>query len=336
MQKMVNSAGMPKVRDATTNHGKRKLPVKVLVLLSSFRGRSFIDRQIESILGQKAVDLRLVVRDDGSDDDTAALVEAMASIDSRIVLIKGKNIGVVASFFELLKTDEAAGASFVALADQDDIWPPDRLARQLAALAALPSTEPALCYGGFLRVDADGLPMDDRPVLPPLPDKGALLSENQVPGCTMVMNRAGCRIVSASLPPPDRIFAHDWWIEQVIAFIGTVIRVDDVVIHYRQHGANLIGVPSDFGIWRDRLARIRKLRGRHPLLAQVRELHRRFGDRMCAADRALIERFMQAAGGGFGQRLARVLSPDFRRARRSDDLFLRLLLLTGYFRSPAP
>jgi glycosyltransferase involved in cell wall biosynthesis len=308
--------------------------VKALVLLSSFRGRNFIGRQIESILSQEAVDLRLIVRDDGSDDDTASLVEGMAAKDPRIEPVRGTNLGFVGSFFELLKISEASDAPFIAFADQDDIWPPSRLARQLSALSALPSTQPALCFGGFLRIDADGMPMDDQAVLPPLPDKGALLSENQVPGCTMVINRAAHRIISADLPPPDRIFAHDWWVEQVTAFVGVVVRVDDVVLHYRQHSANLIGAPSQFGVWRDRLTRIHKLRGSHPLLGQVRELHRRFGDRMSAADRARIERFMQAAGGNFAQRLAHVFSAGFRRARRSDDVFLRLLLLTGYFRTP--
>lgn len=306
--------------------------MKGVVLLSSFRGQAFIGQQIESILKQEGVNFRLLVRDDGSDDGTVPVVAAMAANDTRIVLKTGRNIGVTASFFELLAMEETAEAQFVAFADQDDVWPPGRLVRQWSALAALPPDEPALCFGAFLPVDSGGIPTVDIPVLPPLPDKGALLSENQVPGCTMALNQAAHRIVSASLPSPDRIYMHDWWIEQVIAFTGTVIRVHEVVLHYRQHGANLIGAPSDLGIWRDRLARIGKLRKRHPLLLQVRELHRRFGDRMATADIARIEEFILAGSGNFGERLARVHSREFRRARRSDDLFLRFLLLTGYFR----
>lgn len=307
--------------------------MKVTVLLSCFRCRSFVAEQIDSILKQAGVDLHLIVRDDGSDDGTADIVRAIAAADSRVTLVEGRNLGVIASFFALLGHEAVADAPFVALADQDDIWPPGRLARQCAALAALPADEPGLCFGSFVRIDDAGTALDDRPIRPPLPDKGALLSENQIPGCTMMLNQAGHAIVRASLPPPERIFMHDWWVEQVIAFTGTIVRIDDVVLHYRQHDGNLIGLPSTLGIWRDRIARIRQLRSRHPLLAQIEELHRRFGDRMEAADRARVERFLRAAGGGWGERLAYAFSSDFRRARRSDDLFLRLLLLTGYFRS---
>ncbi|WP_380872513.1 hypothetical protein ACFB49_34440 [Sphingomonas sp. DBB INV C78] len=307
--------------------------MKAIVLLSSFRSRDFIREQLESIVGQDEVEVRLIVRDDGSDDDTMSMLQELAATDSRIMLIRGKNLGVVGSVFELLKAEQTAEAPFIAFADHDDIWPRGRLARQLTALSALPADQPALCFGAFLRVNARGAPIDGDPVLPPLPDKGALLSENQVPGCTMVMNQAAHKLVASNLPPADRIFMHDWWVEQVIAFTGTIIRVEDVVLHYRQHGANMIGAPSDFRIWRDRLARIRRLRGQHPLLSQVRELHRRYGERMSVADRARIERFIRAADGSLAERLASVSAAGFRRARRSDDLFLRLLLLIGYFRS---
>lgn len=307
--------------------------MKVRVLLSSFRGRTFIAEQIDSILKQKDVDVELIVRDDGSDDGTIGLLNMIASRDSRVEVIEGRNIGVIASFFELLTHRGDADPPFFAFADQDDIWPTDRLARQCEVLARLPQGGAALCFGGFIRVDAAGAPIDGRDILPPLPDKGALLSENQVPGCTMMINRAARDIVCANLPAPRHVFMHDWWVEQVVAFTGTIVRIDETVLYYRQHDGNLIGIPSDLGIWRDRLARTVKLRGRHPLLAQVSELHEKFGDHMSAGDKARIEHFLRAAGGGFVERLAHVFSPRFRRARRSDDLFLRLLLLTGYFRS---
>lgn len=315
------------------SNGKVSLTVKATVLLPCFRGRSFIAEQIDSILKQQAVDLSLIVRDDGSDDGTAEIVGAIAASDSRVQLVEGRHLGVIAGVFALLEHGAVRDAPFVAFADQDDIWPVDRLARQAAALAALPAGEPGLCFGGFVRIDDAGRLLDDRPILPPLPDRGALLSENQVPGCTMMVNRAGCALVRASLPPPERIFMHDWWVEQVIAFTGTIVRVDEIVLHYRQHGGNLVGLPSPLGIWRDRFARIRDLRGRHPLLTQIEELDRRYGDRMSSADRARVQRFLRAAGGGWRERLAYAFSSDFRRARRSDDLFLRLLLLAGYFRT---
>jgi glycosyltransferase involved in cell wall biosynthesis len=305
---------------------------KVIVLLSAFCSATFIAEQLASILAQQGVDLHVVIRDDGSDDGSLDMLQALVRDDPRITLFSGENLGVTGSFFALLTAAEACDADYVTFADQDDIWPPDRLAWQCAALADVPSEVPGLCYGAFLRVDAAGAPMGE-PVLPPLPDKGALLSENQVPGCTMMLNRAAHQLVRSSLPPAGNVYIHDWWVEQVIVFTGRIVRVDDVVLHYRQHAANLIGAPGIGRIWRARLVRLRRLRGHHPLPAQIRELRARFGDRMTAADRTRIDDFLEAATGSLPRRMSHVLSGQFRRARRSDDLFLRLLLVVGYFRS---
>jgi|GEM_PF-4021715 len=305
----------------------------VLVLLSSFRGKLFIREQIQSILDQQDVQVRVMVRDDGSQDGTNEILAAMARGDSRLCCIAEENRGVVSSFFRLIEAADVQPGDFIAFADQDDIWPPTRLARQLDAMSTISADTPGLCFGGFSRVDAEGRPIPGPAVFPPLPDLAALLTENQVPGCTMMVNYAGFELVRSHLPPAADVFMHDWWIEQVIAYTGSIVRLDEVVLYYRQHDGNLVGSPGRLQEWRDRLERSWELRGRHPLLRQARELRVRLGDRMSEENRCRIDRLLRAGTGNLGDRLRFVSDSSFRRARRSDDLYLRALLLGGYFRS---
>src|SRR3954469_3509114 len=99
---------------------------ELLILLSSFNGHKFILDQITSIRRQTYSDWTLLVRDDGSSDNTVALVESLARQDQRIRLLRDTkgNLGPAASFGVLLAQARDSDARYVALADQDDVWLP--------------------------------------------------------------------------------------------------------------------------------------------------------------------------------------------------------------------
>jgi rhamnosyltransferase len=108
---------------------------KVLVLLAAHNGAKWIVQQVETILDQQRVDVRLVVSDDGSHDDTLARVRQFAA-DPRVSIIAPPvpTGSAAQNFIWLIRNTRADGFDFVALADQDDIWHEDRLARASAAL----------------------------------------------------------------------------------------------------------------------------------------------------------------------------------------------------------
>ena len=101
--------------------------VNVAVLLSAYNGDKFIKEQIESILNQNGVNVKLTIRNDGGDPEekTRRIIREYVAKDERVSLLEGENLGCAKSFWQLLR--EAPEADYYAFADQDDVWLPDKL-----------------------------------------------------------------------------------------------------------------------------------------------------------------------------------------------------------------
>lgn len=100
--------------------------MKVAVLMSTYNGHLFLDKQLESIATQTvAQNLTLYIRDDGSTDSTFDIIEKWKN-RINIVLYKGQNAGPAMSFWKLLTTKEIK-ADYYAFCDQDDVWDVDKL-----------------------------------------------------------------------------------------------------------------------------------------------------------------------------------------------------------------
>ena len=122
----------------------------VSVILSTYNRAMLLPRSIGSVLGQTDGDLELIVVDDGSEDDSAAVVREFA--DPRVRYLRlSRNHGLPAARNAGLA--EARGA-YVAFQDSDDEWHTEKLARQRRVLAAHP--EAAIVYSDMRRVCADG------------------------------------------------------------------------------------------------------------------------------------------------------------------------------------
>jgi hypothetical protein len=137
----------------------------------------------------------------------------------------------------------AADHPYVAFADQDDVWLPEKLGWAVEALEAVPAQTPALYCARQVLVDRTlariGLSASlDGPAGFP-----ASLTQNIATGNTVVLNAAAVALVAASEPPAKTW--HDWWCYlMVTAAGGRVIRDDRGVILYRQHSDNVVGAPT--------------------------------------------------------------------------------------------
>jgi rhamnosyltransferase len=108
-----------------------KLPrPKILVLLAAHNGAPWIGEQLRSILAQRDVDIRVVIRDDASIDETRDRVAPFLD-DQRASLTSGRTPSGSAAqnFFALMRENPSDGFDFVALADQDDEWRTNKLDR---------------------------------------------------------------------------------------------------------------------------------------------------------------------------------------------------------------
>lgn len=126
---------------------------RVTVVVPAYNAGKTLDETLRSVRGQTHKNLEIIVVDDGSSDDTAAVAARHAAADPRVRLIRQANAGVAAA----RNTGwQAASADIVALIDSDDLWAPDKIAKQLQALA-LGGPEVGLVYCFFNRIDADGM-----------------------------------------------------------------------------------------------------------------------------------------------------------------------------------
>ena len=133
---------------------------EIEVLLATYNGARFLDAQIESLLRQRGVSLRILVRDDGSTDDTPDIIERYrrSMPESFVVLASTGNLGAVRNFATLL---EYSHAPYVALCDQDDVWMPHKLSVLVGALremeARYGSETPLLVHSDLRVVDEEPL-----------------------------------------------------------------------------------------------------------------------------------------------------------------------------------
>lgn len=208
---------------------------RVEVLMSTFNGARYVREQVDSILAQQHADLRLVVRDDGSDDGTLDVLSSVR--DARLVVRRGDNLGLPAAFFHLLD-DSSEDADLWALADQDDVWLPHKLDRAVARLSVLRG--PALYCARVSVVSAALLPL----YLHELPWRGPsfanALVQNVALGCTVVVNREARDLLRGRWP--RECVMHDAWAYLVVAGCGTVVYDPEPVVLYRQHGRNAVGM----------------------------------------------------------------------------------------------
>lgn len=234
----------------------------VSVLLAAYQGEPWLSGQIAS-LQEQTEGFRVLWQDDGSTDGTMNMLETVSASDPRFdpASQQGQHLGAAGNFLSLMAQDDAP---CTALCDQDDLWQPDKLRRCLTALQAAEARygadTPLLVHHDCRVVDADGSVLHGSffrhqgwdPRANTLP---RLLVQNNVTGCTCVMNAALRRLV-AEHARAEEIFMHDWFIALTAAAFGHIVFVDEPLVDYRQHGANVLGA-SRTGLFRRGLAALR-------------------------------------------------------------------------------
>jgi len=217
---------------------------RIAILLSAFNGERFLQEQLDSLLAQTHRDWVLFWRDDGSRDQTPALLRRFAGDlgpERCIETGPAERLGPTGSFLCLLRAAMRGRFDAFAFADQDDVWLPRKLERGLRSLQAAEAGEAALYCARQVYVDEhlDRLGLSGSVRRAGFP---AALTQNVATGCTMLMNGPAARLVAASRPPSAAY--HDWWTYLVVAAAGGILVADDEpAVLYRQHGNNLVGAP---------------------------------------------------------------------------------------------
>ena len=301
---------------------------RIAVLMSTYNGEAFLHEQIDSILTQKDVEVDLIVRDDGSRDDTLPILKYYEN-DGRLRLIPGKNKGVTGSFFELLSL---AGDSYeyYAFADQDDVWKPDKLSKAFEKLSITDAQTPAMYYSRLEFVSASKQTLG-LSAIPTTRGFHNALVQNQATGCTVVLNRTARNLIAQHLP--SWALMHDWWCYLLVSAFGCVIYDEYPGILYRKHGNNVTPATPNFAL--ELLARFRRFMGKgdipEKVSDQAKEFNRIFGERLREPQKVLLQGFIQVRSKSLPGRLRYALRMPVQRNTPLDNLIMRVLFIIGRF-----
>lgn len=216
------------------------------IVCSVFNGEVYLAEFLKSLRAQTVSNWMMWVRDDGSNDGSATMLQQLAVDDERIHLLEvpGNNVGVVASFNRALQ-QVPADARYIMFADQDDIWLPQKIEYTLSAmmLGEQHSSGPLLVHTDMHVVDEQLQPIAESfwelaHIDPQGTSLQRLLTRNVVTGATMMINRA-LRERVGDIPLGAAM--HDWWMACVASAFGSLIAVTTPTMQYRQHASNTIG-----------------------------------------------------------------------------------------------
>jgi len=225
--------------------GAENMPT-VSVIIPTYKHQDYVLKALDSVFAQSFTDYEVIVVNDGSPDNTEAVLRPLAE-SGRIGYIAQENAGQSAARNRGIA--EAEG-EFIALLDDDDLWPPDKLAWQVQALRANPDV--ALVYGRVQVVNGDGdpwTPVDDKgePLtyrwMSPGPSGDvyeAFLDDNYIVSPGQCLLRRSCLDSLGKSPfnPKTRGGSDDWELYLRLAQQFPFIQEDRVSILYRLHSAN--------------------------------------------------------------------------------------------------
>lgn len=207
----------------------------VSICMACYNGAAYIKEQIDSILPQLIEGDELIIIDDGSKDETGAVVQSIE--DGRIKYLKNvSNVGVNKSFEKAIKY---AKNEYIFMADQDDLWTEGRLDVMLNAM----KQGNLLVSGNSISIDANGNPSDyDLGMLYEAGSKEYLKNIIRIftgkayyYGCAMAFQKKLCEIV---MPFPNYIESHDLWIAMAANMLKSNAHLETMVLRRRIHGKN--------------------------------------------------------------------------------------------------
>lgn len=217
---------------------------RISVAMVTYQGADYINEQMDSILSQLGAEDEIVISDDGSADGTKEILAWYQEKDERIRLLDGPRCGVKANVENALR---ACTGAYIFLADQDDIWMPDKVSCVMAELikpevglvvhdaVVMDGALETVVLDSFYRLKGSGA--------------GVLKNiwRNTYMGCCMAFKR---ELLEEVLPIPSYIEMHDQWIGVINdkQRRGTCF-LPDKLLKYRRHGKNASNL-SHYGILR--------------------------------------------------------------------------------------
>ncbi len=230
------------------------MQLKIDILLSTFNGAKYLREQLDSVLKQTYPHWRIIIRDDGSKDNTINIINDYLKLHpEKIELITDEfgNIGACQSYAKLIGFSDA---DYIMFADQDDVWLQDKISISMGKMTEYENKNskliPVLIHTDLKVVDnrlscINESFMNYQGLNGNRVHLNQLILQNCVTGCTVLINKSLKDIIS---PINNNTRMHDWWIAIIASIFGEIIYIDQVTICYRQHSLNTIGAKKKHNI----------------------------------------------------------------------------------------
>lgn len=310
---------------------------RVDVIMTTYNGEQFVEKQITSILENKGCDVYLHVFDDLSTDRTIEIVEKCAVKNPGKILIykNSKNYGCTMNFLHAFKTvmEHCYDAEYFMCCDQDDVWNKDKIEKTLRRMkqmeARYEANSPLLVFTDAIVTDENlsitqdsffrGQHLDVKKL-----ELSHLLMENKCIGCTTMFNRA---FEPYLWEIPRHVRYHDWWLALIAAGFGHISYLPSQTLLYRQHASNVVG-GMKFGAYvKNRITGV--YQARKSLIAckeQARDFLKLYEEGLPLAKKMVVEEFLMMFDENFIKRRITAFSGGYTKSGIVRNIGLLLIL----------
>lgn len=218
--------------------------MRLVIVLSTYNGATYLSAQLDSILQQQTPCDALIIRDDGSTDNTLSILKRYQQNYPQISLYVDNlgHIGLAKSYESLLKYALTLNSQFIMYADQDDVWLPHKTEVLLRRIALLNNNQPALVFSDATLVDenlnviASSFRHFQKFRSVQHSSLKALLLFSPALGCCMIFNQ---KLLLKITSYPASLFPYPDKLALMIAVcFGEAVYLPEQTVLYRQHQHN--------------------------------------------------------------------------------------------------
>ena len=222
--------------------------MKFSIAMCTYNGAKYLAEQLSSLLAQQRLPDEVVICDDGSTDGTITLLEQfVVNAHFPVRLFRNPfNLGFSRNFAQAIRLCQG---DLIALADQDDIWYPEKLRLLEAAFKRVPRMEGVFSDGNIIDEASRTLGRTlwqsflfgegDRHRFRTGHGVDALLRRNVVTGMALAVRRSAVDLLS-EMPAS---WMHDGWLAMLIAVRSGLLAYPDHLVSYRVHYEQQAGTP---------------------------------------------------------------------------------------------
>ena len=220
---------------------------KIGIILATYNGEKYLTQMLDSLVAQTRTADFIVAVDDGSKDSTPEILKSYQDRLPLQVTCLPQNTGHRAAFSKALELaqPQLTDNDLIALADQDDIWLPQKLELLEKKIESEYSngTKPSLVFGDAQVIDAEGKVIAESwrnysKIEKKISIEHQIAGINNVTGCLSLFRAA---LLKTILPIPEGVTVHDRWIAMIADRQGGIAAIDTPIVQYRIHGNNAVG-----------------------------------------------------------------------------------------------